>query len=187
MCAAHIHRRSGLGMRRRRPWRGSDEGCIAPQPLGPCRGLRDRRGRQPTAVPARAVAKAQGLDWQACGDAPDVECATQRRAARLRQAVRQADRHRRHARDRRSTRRTGSARCSSTPAAPGSASAATLQAVGRDSFLAELNQRYDIVAHRPARRRTAARGAIDCKVNQETAGHLLGCPSRRRSPRTSTH
>ena len=122
----------------------------------------------PTAVPAGAFAKAQGLDWQACGDAPDVECATQLVPLDY---------------DRPSGRQIGIAVTRVTavdqknrigslfvnPGGPGFSFGGTLQAAGRDSFLAELNQRYDIVAIDP-RGVDGSTGAIDCKVNQETQG-----------------
>jgi pimeloyl-ACP methyl ester carboxylesterase len=120
----------------------------------------------PAVVPVGAAAK--GLDWQACGDAPNVECATQRvpldydkpSGKHIGIAVTRVT-----AADK--AHRIGSLFIN--PGGPGFSYGGYLQGVGRDNFMADLNQRYDIVAIDP-RGVDGSTGAIDCHVNQETQG-----------------
>ena len=65
---------------------------------------------------------------------------------------------------------------------PGGDAVASTQAIGADLFGA-VNDHFDLVAFDP-RGVGESSPAIDCKVNQETEGHLLGSRSPRR--RTST-
>ena len=122
----------------------------------------------PTAVPAGAAAKPHGLDWQACGDAPGVECATQTVPLDYdKPAGRQIDIAVTRVPAVDTKNRLGSLFIN--PGGPGFSFGGLLQAAGHDSFLADLNQRYDIVAVDP-RGVDGSTGAIDCKVNQETQG-----------------
>ena len=116
----------------------------------------------------RARARRHTLDWQPCGDAPNVTCAT---------AEVPLDYDHPHGADAsssswrkspRPTGRTRSARCSSTSAAPAAPRWTRFEARGAGLSPA-LNERFDIVGMDP-RGVGQSEPSIDCKVNQETDG-----------------
>jgi pimeloyl-ACP methyl ester carboxylesterase len=114
-----------------------------------------------------ALAADRPLDWRACGEAPDVECATLTAPLDYdRPDGRQIDLHVARVPATDPDRRLGSLVFNF--GGPGAAAAFYVELFGRELF-PELASRYDIVGIDP-RGTGASEGAIDCQVNQETDG-----------------
>jgi pimeloyl-ACP methyl ester carboxylesterase len=124
-------------------------------------------GAAVVAVLAVAPSASAALNWEPCGDAPNVECATLRapldydrpRGDHVRLFVARSP-----ATDQ--AHRVGSLFLNF--GGPGASIADFLQAFGADGFPA-LNERFDLIGMDP-RGAGQSTPAIDCKVNQETTG-----------------